>query len=78
MSEHKNFPPSAYISFSEIKDGETFSFRYGDRDNVLLSTLLHKQAIFLKVTGNTFDEAEKMAHEWLMNFSDKHKLHSAK
>lgn len=49
-----------------------------DRDNVLLSTLLHKQAIFLKVTGNTFDEAEKMAHEWLMNFSDKHKLHSAK
>lgn len=37
-----------------------------DRDNVLLSTLLHKRAIFLKVTGNTFDEAEKMAHEWLM------------
>lgn len=49
-----------------------------DRDNVLLSTLLHKRAIFLKVTGNTFDEAEKMAHEWLMNFSDKHKLYSAK
>lgn len=40
--------------------------------------LSHKQAIFLKVTGNTFDEAEKMAHEWLMNFSDKHKLHSVK
>lgn len=35
-----------------------------DRDNVLLSTLLHKRAIFLKVTGNTFDEAEKMAHEF--------------
>lgn len=31
MSEHKNFPPSAYISFSELKDGETFTFRYGDR-----------------------------------------------
>lgn len=37
-----------------------------DRDNVLLSTLLHKRAISLKVTGNTFDEAEKMAHEWLI------------
>lgn len=33
MSEHKNFPPSAYISFSEIKDGETFTFRYGDREH---------------------------------------------
>lgn len=33
MSEHKNFPPSAYISFSELKDGETFTFRYGDREH---------------------------------------------
>lgn len=33
MSEHKSFPPSAYISFSEIKDGETFTFRYGDREH---------------------------------------------
>lgn len=33
VSEHKNFPPSAYISFSELKDGETFTFRYGDREH---------------------------------------------
>lgn len=25
--------PSAYISFSELKDGETFTFRYGDREH---------------------------------------------
>lgn len=31
MSEHKYFPPSVYVSFSELKDGETFTFRYGDR-----------------------------------------------
>lgn len=61
------------------KSGQWYTVsKDADRDNVLLSTLLHKRAIFLKVTGNTFDEAEKMAHEWLMNFSDKHKLHSAK
>lgn len=25
--------PSVYISFSELKDGETFTFRYGDREH---------------------------------------------
>lgn len=33
MSEHKYFPPSVYVSFSELKDGETFTFRYGDREH---------------------------------------------
>lgn len=31
--EHKYFPPSVYVSFSELKDGETFTFRYGDREH---------------------------------------------
>lgn len=44
MSEHKNFPPSAYISFSEIKDGETFTFRYGD--------IIRKTNIFLIYCDN--------------------------
>lgn len=33
MSGHKYFPPSVYVSFSELKDGETFTFRYGDREH---------------------------------------------
>lgn len=33
MTSIRIFPPSAYISFSELKDGETFTFRYGDREH---------------------------------------------
>lgn len=33
MNKHEYSPPSAYISFSELKDGETFTFRYGDREH---------------------------------------------
>ena len=33
MNKYEYSPSSAYISFSELKDGETFTFRYGDREH---------------------------------------------
>ena len=47
------------------KSGQWYTVsKDADEKNIRLNTLLHKRAIFLKVTGNTFDEAEKMAHEF--------------